>query len=201
MYVLDRNSVIIEKRVGMGPGEVDVYDEIYTFELKECFNDKFLYEISKTVQRPGFLNGGPSVPQTFNVMINRLHELDKIRNNPEAAFEFFEQEAMSKVYMYFELKTPYNDKPVEIHTKEASFNDYVKNKSLFKKINHTQPFIFEKRKSSEIFAFDNGREDQYIYKGYAFLLMDKTPREFYENNMKSIDNKIEALWGDDYNVH
>lgn len=200
MYVLDRNSVIIEKRSPIGPGEVDVYDERYTFELKECFNDKFLYEISKTVQRPGFLHG-PTVPQTFNVMINRLYELDKIRNNPEAAFEFFEQEAMSKAYMYFELKTPYNDKPVEIHTKEASFNDYVKNRSLFKKINHTQPFIFEKMKSSDIFAFDNGREDQYIYKGYAFLLIGKTPREFYENNMKSIDNKIEALWGDEYNVH
>lgn len=194
MYVLDRNSVIIEKRVGIGPGEVDVYDERYTFELKECFNDKFLYEISKTVQRPGFLNG-PSAPQTFNVMINGLYELDKIRNNPEAAFEFFEQEAMSKVYMYFELKTPYNDKPVEIHTKEASFNDYVKNRSLFKKINHTQPFIYEMRKSSDIFAFDNGREDQYIYKGYAFLLIGKTPQEFYENNMESIDRKIAELEG------
>lgn len=194
MYVLDRNSVIIEKRSSVGPGEVDVYDEMYSFKLKECFNDKFLYEISKTVQRPGFLNG-PSAPQTFNVMINGLYELDKIRNNPEAAFEFFEQEAMSKVYMYFELKTPYNDKPVEIHTKEASFNDYVKNRSLFKKINHTQPFIYEMRKSSDIFAFDNCREDQYIYKGYAFLLIGKTPQEFYENNMESIDKKIAALEG------
>ena len=194
MYVLDRNCVVIEKRASVGPGEVYTYDEMYTFHLKECFNDKFLYEISKTVQRPGFLNG-PSAPQTFNVMINGLYELDKIRNNPEAAFEFFEQEAMSKVYMYFELKTPYNDKPVEIHTKEASFNDYVKNRSLFKKINHTQPFIYEMRKSSDIFAFDNGREDQYIYKGYAFLLTGKTPQEFYENNIESIDRKIAELEG------
>ena len=78
MYVLDRYAMSIEKRSSIGPGEVDVYDERYDFKLKECFNDKFLYEISKTVQRPGFLNG-PSVPQTFNVMVNRLSELDKIR--------------------------------------------------------------------------------------------------------------------------
>ena len=194
MYVLDRYAMSIEKRSSIGPGEVDVYDERYDFKLKECFNDKFLYEISKTVQRPGFLNG-PSVPQTFNVMVNRLSELDKIRNNPEAAFEFFEQEAMSKRYMYFELKSPYNNKPVEIHTKEASFNDYVKNRSLFKKINHKQPFIYEMRKSSEIFSFNNGRDDQYIYKGYAFINADTSPEKFYENNMESIDKKIAELEG------
>lgn len=193
MYVLDRYSMAIEKRSSVGPGEVEVYEEFYGFKLKECFNDKFLYEISKTVQRPGFLNGGPARPTTFNVMINHLYELDKIRTNPEAAFEFFEQEAMSKKYMYFELKTPFNNKPVEIYTQNASFNDYVRNRSLFKKINHTQPFIYEMRKSSDVFIFERGREDQYIYKGYAFISVDTEPEKFYEIHMKDINVKIEAL--------
>ena len=192
MYVLDRTAICVEKRSSIGPGEVDVCEEIYRFKLVECFNDKFLYEISKTTQKSGFLTQS-SPTTTYNVMINRLSELDKIRTNPEAAFEFFDQEVMSKSYIYFELKTPFNNKPVEIHTKEASFNDYIKNRSLFKKINHTKPFIYEMRKSSDIFAFDNGREDQYIYKGYAFIGADTSPEKFYEINMKDINVKIEAF--------